>query len=113
MATLFCRRNMLLEHVFESRSRHCAISCIEEDLGYGSLATYRKPRPKISTSSFPNWKRSFASPFPENANGRLRFQGYIFDFQANQLRDPESCNKANIQHGAITDAKPGARIRYV
>lgn len=106
-ATLFCTPNMLLEHVFKSRPGHRAATRIEEKFGYDSLATDRQPRPKIGAGPLPDRQYSFAPPFPENSNRRLRLKGYVFDFQADQFGDPESCHKTYIQHGAITDSKPG------
>ena len=112
-AALFCGLNVLFEHIFESRPAHCTTTRIEEEFRYGSLATYRQPRTKISASSFPNWQYSFSPSFPENPNGRLRRKGYVFHLQTDQLGDSESCDKTHIQHGAITDAKPSMGVGYV
>jgi hypothetical protein len=43
----------------------------------------------------------------------LRLKGYVFDFQTDQFGDSESCDKTYIQHGAITDSKPGMWGGYI
>ena len=98
---------MLLEHVFESSPGHCATTCVEEKFGYGSHATDRQPRPNISAGPLPDRQYSFTPSFPENSYGRLRLKGYVFDFQTDQFGDSESRHETYIQHGAITDSKPG------
>ncbi len=59
---------------------------------------------------FPEWKPPFASPLPLDADAGEWIEAHVLDPESHEFRHAQAAGDADMQHRAITDAHPRARI---
>ena len=105
--------HVLVQEVLESGAAHGPVGGVQEQLRRWVLAADGEPGPEVSGGLFPQRETALTAALAMDSEARSSAQRQICHLRRHQFGHAQSSREAEVEHGAVADAKPSGGVGSV